>query len=183
MRFAEARGEARAQDLEFAMLPREAELDAVPVDTGRPVTFASGDGRDAEIPDVPRHLGELVMREHRDMAEHVVKAVGRFEIVELIARADEIADRETPARTALRRRCRPVPAPARPRFASPVRGSRIAFRSLDVGNARMRQPQQVDAVEEGGDDARAEKLDLPREQQVPDRMVLVVNDSQHWGTT
>ena len=43
---------------------------------------------------------------------------------------------------------------------------------VDVGNAGMRQAQQVDAVEERRDHPRPEQLDLPREQQVPDRMVL-----------
>ena len=53
-------------------------------------------------------------------------------------------------------------------------GSRLqdGVQALDVGNAGVRQLQQVDPVEEGRHDARAEQLDLPREQQVPHRMVL-----------
>ena len=54
----------------------------------------------------------------------------------------------------------------------PVRGSRIALSPSSVGNAGMRQPQQVDAVEEGRHHSRSEQLDLSREQQVPHRMVF-----------
>ena len=45
VRFAEARGEARAEDLELAMLLRQPELDAVPVEPRRPVAFAGGNRR------------------------------------------------------------------------------------------------------------------------------------------
>jgi hypothetical protein len=41
---AETRGKPRAQDLEFALLEREAELDAVPVNPSDSVTLAGGDG-------------------------------------------------------------------------------------------------------------------------------------------
>ena len=47
MRFAEARGEPRAEDLQLAMLPREPELDAVPVEPRGAVAFAGGDRGDA----------------------------------------------------------------------------------------------------------------------------------------
>src|SRR4051794_20392383 len=94
MRFAEARGETGAEDLEFAVLTRKAELDAVPVEPRGPMPLARRDRRRAELADVPRHFGIIVVREHRDVAEHVVKAVGRLEIIELLAAADEIAHRE-----------------------------------------------------------------------------------------
>ncbi len=42
------------------------------------------------------HLREIMVCEHGDMAEHVVEAVRRFEIIQLLAPADEIPDREQP---------------------------------------------------------------------------------------
>ena len=86
MRFAEARGEARAEDLQLAMLEREPEFDAVPVKPRGLVPLARRDGGESELADVPRHLRIVVVREHRNVAEHVVEAVGRLEIVELLAR-------------------------------------------------------------------------------------------------
>ena len=53
MRFAEARREARAEDLELAVLLREPELDAVPVEPRRPVPFAGRNRRDAQLADMP----------------------------------------------------------------------------------------------------------------------------------
>ena len=57
----------------------------------------------------------------------------------------------------------------------PPAGSRLEDRvqPLDVGNARVRQLQKVDAVEERRNHAGAEQLDLAGEQQVPHRMVVV----------
>ena len=55
----------------------------------------------------------------------------------------------------------------------PVRGVRIAFSPSTSGTPGVRQLQQVDPVEERRDHAAAEQLDLPREQQVPHRMVVV----------
>ena len=60
-------------------------------------------------------------------------------------------------------------APARSRLQDRVQ-------PLDVGNARMRQPEQVDPIEKGRDHARTEQVHLPREQEVPDRMIVSVND-------
>src|SRR5207237_489510 len=42
----------------------------------------------------------------------------------------------------------------------------------NLRNSGMRQPEQVDAVQELRHHSGAEQLDLPREQQVPDGMVL-----------
>ena len=94
VRFAEARGEACAEDLELAMLLRQPELDAVPVEPSCAVPLARRDRRRPELADMLGHLGIIMMREHRDVAEHVVKTVGRFEIIELVAGADEIAHRK-----------------------------------------------------------------------------------------
>ncbi len=54
-------------------------------------------------------------------------------------------------------------------------GARLQDRvqAFDVGNAGVRQLQEVDAVKESADHAGAEQVDLPREQQVPNRVVLV----------
>ncbi len=172
MRFAEARGEPGAEDLELAMLARQAELDAVPVEPSGLVPLIRRDRREAQLADVPGHLGIIVVREQRDMAEHVVEAVGRLEIVELVARADEIADRKNALRK--HREEDLVGHQPRHRYRAPA-GARRQDRvqPLDVGNAGMREPEQVDPVEEGGNDARSQQFDLPREQQVPDRMIFV----------
>src|SRR5438046_4448757 len=82
VRFAEARGEACAEDLELAALAREPELHAVPIEARAPMAFACGDRGEAQAADMLGHLGEIVMREHRDVAEHVVEAIGRLEIIE-----------------------------------------------------------------------------------------------------
>ena len=73
-----------------------AELDAVPVEARGALPLAGGDRRAAKLADMPRHFGKIVMREHRDVPEQIVEAVRRLEIIELVARADEIADREHP---------------------------------------------------------------------------------------
>ena len=106
------------------------------------------------------------------MAEHVVEAVGRFEIVELLALADEIADREHPL---AQHREEDVVRNQPGHGDRPPAGARLEDRvqPLDVGNAGVRQPQQVDPVEEWRDHAAAEQIDLAREQQVPHRMVVV----------
>src|SRR5687767_10214718 len=51
MRLAEARGEPGAEDLEIAFFERQPELDAVPVDAGDPMAFASRDCGAAEAAD------------------------------------------------------------------------------------------------------------------------------------
>src|SRR5689334_1917060 len=163
MRFAEAGREARAEDLQLAALPREPELHAVPIEPGGAMALSGFDRRKPEAADMLGHLGEIVMRQHRDVPEHVVEAVRRLEIVELVALADEIADREHPL--GQHREEDFVGdeagdgngAPTRTRFQDRVQ-------PLDVRYAWMRQPEQVDPVEEGADDARAEQLDLTREQ-------------------
>src|SRR5205814_1987476 len=96
VRLAEAGSEARAEDLQLAMLIGESELDAVPVDASDAVPLAGFDRRRPEPADMLDHLCEIVVGEHRDVSEHVVKAVGCLEIVELLARADEIPDRKHP---------------------------------------------------------------------------------------
>src|SRR4051794_5242597 len=75
MRLAEAGRQARAEDLELARLARQPELDAVPVEPRRAMPLAGGDRRAAEAADMLGHLGEIVVREHRDMPEHVMEAV------------------------------------------------------------------------------------------------------------
>ena len=54
----------------------------------------------------------------------------------------------------------------------PVRGSRIAFSPSTSGTPGCDSFRQVDPVEERRDHAASEQLDLPREQQVPHRMVV-----------
>ena len=119
-----------------------------------------------------RHFRKIVVREHWDMAEQVVKAVRRLEIIELVSGPNEIADREDAAgqhrekdlvRHKPRHRDR---APARPRLQDCVQLAEL--RDPGVG-----EPQQVDPVHERRDDPAAQKIDLAREQQVPDLMVLV----------
>src|SRR6185369_17320033 len=73
MRFAEARGETGAEDLQLAIFEREPELDAVPVKPGGLVTLVCRDRRDAELADVACHFGIIMMRQHRDMTEHVME--------------------------------------------------------------------------------------------------------------
>ena len=106
------------------------------------------------------------------MPEHVVETVRRLEIIELVARADEISDRkhafaehreEDVVGHQPGHRHRP---PAGPRLED-----RVQFG--EVGNSRMRQLQKVDSVHECRDDARAEQLDLAREQQIPDGVILL----------
>ena len=117
------------------------------------------------------HLGKIMVREHRDMAEQIVEAVGRLEIIELVAGADEIADREHAlAQHGEEDRVGHQP---RHRDGAPA-GARLEDRVElpELGHARVRQPQQVDPVKERRDDAGAEQIDLAGEQQVPHRMVL-----------
>src|SRR5947209_448940 len=76
------------------MLARQAELDAVPIEPGGAMALTGRDRRLTEVTDMPRHFREIVVREHRDMAEQIVEAVRRFEVVELFALADEIAHRK-----------------------------------------------------------------------------------------
>src|SRR4051812_41974734 len=83
MRLAEAGGETRAEDLEFPNFLREPELDAVPVQARGFVSLIGRDRCNAELADMPRHFGIVVVREHRDVTEHVMEAVGRLEIIEL----------------------------------------------------------------------------------------------------
>src|SRR5207237_7832455 len=52
-------------------------------------------------------------------------------------------------------------------------GLKNGIEARNVGNARVRQAQKVDPVEEWRHDAGPEKFDLPREQEVPDLVVLV----------
>ncbi len=117
------------------------------------------------------HLGIIVVREHRDMAEHVVEAVGRLEIVELLARADEIADREHPF--AEHREEHVIGNKPGNRDRAPAGAwAQDRVQPVDVGHAGVRQLEQADPVEERRDHAASEQLDLAREQQVPHRMVV-----------
>ena len=111
------------------------------------------------------------MREHRDVSEHVVEAVRRLEIVELVAGADEIADREHAFR---QHREEDVVgdqpgngdrAPAGPRLEDRIE-------PFDIRDARVGQLEKVDSVEERRDHAAAEQLHLPGEQQIPHGVVL-----------
>ena len=54
----------------------------------------------------------------------------------------------------------------------PVLRRQDGIQPADVRHAGMRQPEQIDAVEKWRHHPRAQQLRLPREQQVPDRMVL-----------
>jgi hypothetical protein len=94
MRLSEARSEPRAEDLQLTLLTDKAELDAMPVEPRSALPFARRNRRASELADMPGHLGIIMMREHRDVSEHVVEAVGRFQIIELLACSDEIADRK-----------------------------------------------------------------------------------------
>src|SRR5258708_29933035 len=96
MRFGKARCQSRAKDLEFVGLPGEPEFDTVPVQARCALAMTFGNGRNAQPPNMLGHLGKVVVRKHRDMAEQVVKAVRGLKIVELVASSDEITDRKDP---------------------------------------------------------------------------------------
>ena len=120
----------------------------MPVEPSDPSAFARCAGGNAELADVPGHLCEVVVSEHGNMAEHVVEAVRRLEIIELLPRTDEVADRkhalgqhrkEDVVRHQSRDRDRPPAGP----------GLEDRVEALDVRDARMGQAQKVDPVEEG----------------------------------
>src|SRR3954468_23809024 len=92
MRLAEAGGETRAEDFEFLKFLREPELDAVPIEPCGPMSLIGCDRRETQFADMPRHLGIVMMREHRDVTEHVMESVGRLEIIELRGSANKCAD-------------------------------------------------------------------------------------------
>ena len=102
------------------------------------------------------------------MTEQIVEAVGRLEIVELLAPADEVSDREDAlAEHREEHRIGDQPghrdgAPAGPRLEDRVQLAKLRYPG-------MIEPKQIDAVEKGRHDARAKELGLPLEQQVPDR--------------
>ena len=126
MRLAEARGEPGAEDLQLSPSRARPNSTRVPVDArdaGRPRPPRCGP---AEPPDMLGHRREVVMGEHRDMPEHVVETVGLLEIVELLARADEIADREDPL-ASMAKKMSSGTSPVTATVRQPVRGSRIAL--------------------------------------------------------
>jgi hypothetical protein len=111
-----------------------------------------------------------------------VEAVGLLEIVELLARADEIADREDRS-LSIAKKMSSGTSPVTATVRQPVRGSRIALSPSTSGTPGCDRRNRSMPSRKGDTTRVPEQLDLPREQQVPHRMVSRVNDSQSCGTT
>ncbi len=106
------------------------------------------------------------------MTEDVMEAVGLFEIIEAVRPTDEIADRKASAPPASRKRHRQEPVRAPTRIAS--RSTAPAVRSTGRGRGCRadRGPELRNAFQKRRDDPRAEVRHLPREQRVPDAMLV-----------
>src|SRR5207253_6700115 len=171
MRLAEARGEPRAEDLQLTLLARQPELHAVPVNTRCALAFSSHDRGRPELADMPRHLGIIVVREHRDVAEQIVETVRLLEIIQLLALPDEIADRKYPrAEHGEKDLVGDQPGHRHGPPAGARLQNRVQF--IEVRRARVRQPEQLYAVEERLHHPRPEQLDLASEQQAPHRAIV-----------
>src|SRR5207342_601213 len=171
MGFTEAGSEAGAEDLHFAALARQAEFDGVPVEPRNHVAEAGGDGRYAQAPHRLHQPGDGLMGEQRHMAENIVEAVRLLQIVEAVGRSDEVADRETELGQHGEKGI--VRHQPRNRDAMPAGQPRQPLvEPVEIRNPRFVQPKLWNALQERGDNPRAEIRHLPREQAVPHAMLF-----------
>ena len=116
-------------------------------------------------------VGEPAVGEHRDMAEDVVEDVRLLQIVEAGGGPDEIAGREL----APGQMCEEdfIGKLARNRDDRPSRaGEEALVQIVEIGDARSRQEQRVEALLEGGGGAAGELAALPGVENVPHPVIL-----------
>ena len=100
------------------------------------------------------------------MAENVVEQVGLLEVIELLERPDEIADREVRS-ASIAKKASSGTSPGTATVRHPVIGSSRALSSARSGMPGCAEAQQAEPVTERPHDPRTEGRDLPGEQDVP----------------
>ena len=172
MRLAEARQDPGAVDPRLALLEREPEFDRVPIQPRHPVKLPELHCLATEKAKFLHEIGDRRLGQQRHVPEHVVEHVGFLEIVELACLADEIARGEAAVGEMLEEHVigdQPGDRDHRPAGER----AELLVELGEIGDARARQMQHLEALLELMHRAAVEQRLLAREQRIPHPMILV----------
>ena len=161
----------RAIDAQPVCFLDQAELDSVPIEPGEMIEAVIFQGPQA-APAIGRHIiGKDRVREHRHMAEHVMKHVRFLQIIKLFASADEITGNKATIGEVIEKNI--IGNQPRNRDHFPAGRIHQSIGKLGkVGNARLGEIEYINSVQKGLACTARQLLNLPFEQDIPGFMIF-----------